>query len=119
MVPAAGQGALALQVRVEDEATSAAVGQLVDLDAMRELTAERVVIALLEASCATPLGVHARVEGAELAIEAFLGLPDGTEWLRDRLEASAAEPSLAGAELAKRLLDAGARDILDRAEAQA
>jgi len=84
---------------------------------MRELTAERIVVALLEASCATPLGVHAKVEGERLHIDAFLGLPDGSEWLRDRLEASAEEPSLAGAELAKRLLDAGARDILDRAEA--
>jgi hydroxymethylbilane synthase len=118
MVPAAGQGALALQARLGDEATSGAVAALSDLDAMRELTAERIVVALLEASCATPLGVHAQVEGERLRIEAFLGLPDGSEWLRDRLEASAEEPSLAGAELAKRLLDAGARDILDRAEEQ-
>lgn len=116
MVPAAGQGALALQIRLGDEATSEAVGQLGELNAMRELTAERIVVALLEASCATPLGVHARVEGERLSIEAFLGLPDGSEWLRDRHEASAEEPSLAGAELAKRLLDAGARDILDRAD---
>lgn len=119
MVPAAGQGALALQVRAEDEASGEAVAPLGELDAMRELTAERIVVALLEASCATPLGVHAEVEDGRLRIEAFLGLPDGSEWLRDRLEASAEEPSLAGAELTKRLLDAGARDILDRAEAQA
>jgi hydroxymethylbilane synthase len=60
--------------------------------------------------------VHAEVEGDRLTIDAFVGLPDGSEWLRDRLEASAEEPSLAGAELAQRLLAAGARDVLDRAE---
>ncbi len=117
MCPAAGQGSLALQVRSDDEATGDAAAAVNDLKAMRELTAERTVVALLQATCNTPLGVHARVDGEALTIDAFVGLPDGSEWLRDRLEASAEEPSLAGAELAQRLLGAGAREILDRAEA--
>ncbi len=119
MCPAAGQGALALQVRSEDSATSDAAASINDLKAMRELTAERTVVALLQATCNTPLGVHAQVEGDALTIDAFVGLPDGSEWIRDRLEATAEEPSLAGAELTQRLLAAGAREILDRAEAQA
>ena len=118
MCPAAGQGALALQVRADDEAAGDAVASVNDLSAMRELTAERTVVALLQATCNTPLGVHARIEGMALAIDAFVGLPDGSEWLRDRLEGRTEEPSLAGAELAQRLLGAGAREILDRAEAQ-
>ena len=60
-------------------------------------------MAPLGASCATPIGVHARVDGERLALEAFVGLPDGSEWLRDRLEADAAEPVGAGAALAERL----------------
>jgi hydroxymethylbilane synthase len=119
MVPAAGQGALALQVRADDETTIDAAATINDLEAMRELTAERTVVALLDATCASPLGAHARVAGATIAIEAFVGLPDGSEWLRDRIEANAEEPALAGAELAQRLIGAGAREILDRAEAQA
>jgi hydroxymethylbilane synthase len=119
MVPAAGQGALALQVRSDDLASGDAAVTINDLTAMRELTAERTVVALLDASCATPLGVHAQVEGEALTIDAFVGLPDGSEWLRDRLEGRAEEPALAGAELVQRLLGAGAREILDRAEAQA
>jgi hydroxymethylbilane synthase len=119
MVPAAGQGALALQVRADDEATSEATAAVNDLQAMRELTAERTVVALLDATCASPLGVHAKVEGSGIAVEAFVGLPDGSEWVRDRLEGSAEEPALAGAELVQRLLGAGAREILDRAEEMA
>jgi hydroxymethylbilane synthase len=119
MVPAAGQGALALQVRADDEATIDAAAMINDLEAMRELTAERTVVALLDATCASPLGAHARVEGGTIAIEAFVGLPDGSEWLRDRIEASAEEPALAGAELAQRLIGAGARELLDRAEEMA
>jgi hydroxymethylbilane synthase len=116
MVPAAGQGALALQVRSADVASGDAAAAVGDLTAMRELTAERAVVALLDASCATPLGVHARVDGEALAVDAFVGLPDGSEWIRDRLEGRADEPTLAGAELVQRLLGAGAREILDRAE---
>jgi hydroxymethylbilane synthase len=119
MVPAAGQGALALQVRADDEGSAAAVAKVNDNDALRELTAERAAVALLDASCATPIGVHAHVDGDDLRIEAFVGLPDGTEWLRDRVTGAAAEPAAAGVALAERLLSAGARDLLDRAEATA
>jgi hydroxymethylbilane synthase len=140
MVPAAGQGALALQVRAGDEQTAAAAAAIGDEAALRELTAERAVVALLEATCASPIGVHARLlegeagagedggaggtggdgtAGERLTIEAFVGLPDAAEWLRDRIEAPAADPAAAGAQLAERLLAAGARDLLDRAEALA
>jgi hydroxymethylbilane synthase len=116
-VPAAGQGALALQIRGGDAVAAATVAAIGDGNAVRELTAERAAVAPLGATCMTPIGVHARVEGERLGIEAFVGLPDGSEWLRDRVEGDAAEPVAAGVLLAERLLSAGARDILDRAEA--
>jgi len=116
MVPAAGQGALALQIRAGDEAAGDAAVAINDLTAMRELTAERTVVTLLEATCASPLGAHARCQGDRIEIDAFVGLPDGGEWVRDSLEGDAEQPTLAGAELVQRLLGAGAREILDRAE---
>jgi len=117
MTPAAGQGALALQAREGDADAAAAAIAIGDETTLHELTAERAVVALLEASCATPIGVHARIEGEQLAIEAFVGLPDGSEWIRDRVEGDAAEPAGAGALLAERLLSAGARELLAQAEA--
>jgi hydroxymethylbilane synthase len=117
MTPAAGQGALVLQAREDDEDAIAAAAAIGDETALRELTAERAVVALLDATCATPIGVHAGVDGERLAIEAFVGLPDGSEWIRDRVEGDPAEPAAIGALLAERLLGAGAREILDRAEA--
>ena len=135
MTPAAGQGALILQVRADDDAAMKAAAGIGDETARRELTAERAVVALLEATCATPIGVHARVgipaddarragsplaaeraDSISLAVEAFVGLPDGSEWIRDRIEGTANSPGEAGAVLAERLLTAGAREILDRAE---
>jgi hydroxymethylbilane synthase len=116
MVPAAGQGALALQVRAGDVATAELVAKCGDAEALLELTAERAAVALLQATCASPIGIHAQLEGERLRIEAFVGLPDGGEWLRDRVEAGADDPAAAGALLANRLLSAGARELLDRAE---
>ena len=119
MVPSPGQGALALQIRVGDVATAEAVMAVGDSDALCELTAERVAVAPLGASCTSPIGVHARVDGERLEIAAFVGLPDGSEWLRDRIEGDAADPATIGLRLAERLLGAGARELLDRAEAAA
>jgi hydroxymethylbilane synthase len=118
MTPAAGQGALVLQARTDDGESMSAAAAIGDETALLELTAERATVALLEATCATPIGVHARVGdgGSSLAIEAFVGLPDGSEWIRDRVAGEANGPVEAGALLAERLLGAGAREILDRAE---
>ncbi len=116
MTPAAGQGSLVLQVRSGDEEVAAAVAGAVDETALRELTAERAVVSLLEATCSTPIGVRAAVASEAMSVDAFVGLPDGSEWIRDRVEGDAAEPGALGAELAQRLLATGAREILDRAE---
>jgi hydroxymethylbilane synthase len=128
MTPAAGQGALALQASAGNEDAWHAARRVGDDASMRELVAERAAVALLEATCATPIGVHARVDGpgmgaggdgpeGTLAIDAFVGLPDGGEWIRDRVEGDAANPAAAGELLAERLQAAGAREILERAEA--
>jgi hydroxymethylbilane synthase len=118
MTPAAGQGSLLLQVRDGDEAALQAVEPITDGVALRELTAERTVVSLLGATCNSPLGVHGRIDldSGQMQIEAFVGLPDGSEWLRDQIEGNSTEPTLLGAELAKRLIDTGARELLDRAE---
>jgi hydroxymethylbilane synthase len=116
MIPAAGQGALVLQARADDADAIGVAAAIGDETALRELTAERAVVALLAATCASPIGVHASVDGERLEIEAFVGLPDGSEWLRDRVGGEAEEPGAAGGLLAERLLSAGARDFLDRAE---
>jgi hydroxymethylbilane synthase len=125
ITPAAGQGALVLQTRADDTESTAAAATISDETALRELAAERAIVALLDATCMTPIGVHARIgpggEGESeasansLVVTAFVGLPDGSEWIRDRVEDDAGEPAAAGVLLAERLLGAGSRDILDRA----
>jgi hydroxymethylbilane synthase len=119
MVPAAGQGALALQVRSDDAESAGAVRAIGEARAFAELRAERACFTRLEADCSTPIGVHAKWNGAVLRVGAFVGLPDGSEWIRDELDADPDDPEAAGRELAKRLLGAGAAELLARAAAEA
>jgi hydroxymethylbilane synthase len=116
MTPAAGQGTLVLQARADDKEAREAAGALSDEAALAELTAERAAVATLEASCNTPIGVHAHRDGERIAVEGFAGLPDGSEWVRDRLEGDAGDPAALGEELARRMIVAGAGEILESAE---
>jgi hydroxymethylbilane synthase len=112
-VPAAGQGALALEGRAGglDPALLAAVN---DPEAMACVTAERTLVHALGASCHTPVGAHAvRLHDGRLEVTAWVGLPDGSAWLRDTV---AGDPERAGAECAERMLAAGARELLAQAE---
>jgi hydroxymethylbilane synthase len=119
-VPAPGQGALALETRAGDDGARAALAPLNDPGAAACLAAERALAADLGGSCHTPIGAHAApVAGGRLCLHAFVGLPDGSAWVRDVLEGSAAEPKRLGRDAAARLLAAGARELLDAAEAEA
>ena len=119
MVPAPGQGALALQARSNDTAAAQAAAGITDREALVELTAERAVVGALEASCETPVGVCARHMDRTLALAAFAGLPDGSEWVRDALRGDSEQPAALAEALVERIDAAGARDILERAEALA
>jgi hydroxymethylbilane synthase len=116
MTPAAGQGALALQTREDDAEAREAVAAISDDTALLELTAERAAVAALDASCNTPIGIHARRDGDRLTISGFAGLPDGSIWVRDRFEGDAADPMALGE--AQRMVAAGAGHILQMAEEQ-
>ncbi len=119
MTPASGQGALALQTREGDEDAVGAVAAIADPEAEAEVRAERAAIAALEASCNTPLGLHARHRGDRLMLSAFCGLPDGAEWIRDELDGEPGDPEALGRRIAERLLAAGAAELLSRAEQMA
>jgi hydroxymethylbilane synthase len=119
-VPAPGQGALALQARADDDATRAAVADLIDRDATTCLTAERAVGQALGASCNTPLGAYAVPAGCGcLHLRAWVGLPDGSEWIFDELVGGFYDPVALGQRMAERLREVGGEELLRRAEEMA
>ena len=119
MTPAAGQGALALEARRDDESAAAAAAGISDRAALVELSAERAAVAELDATCRTPVGVRAELRDGRIRADAFVGLPDGSEWVRDSLEGSPEDPVSLGRTLAERLLSAGAGELLERAQVRA
>jgi hydroxymethylbilane synthase len=116
MTPAPGQGTLALEARSDQEDAARAAAAVTDRAALVELTAERAAVTGLEATCNTPVGIRARVDDSRLLLEGFAGLPDGSRWVRDSLWGDPGQPGELGAELAARMLAAGAREVLERAE---
>jgi hydroxymethylbilane synthase len=110
LVPAPGQGTLVLEARAEDADARAAVESLRDGAAEAALAAERALVEALGAGCHTPLGAHARAGEGGLELRAFVGRPDGSAWIRDEL--SGPDPRELGRELARRLLLAGAGEML-------
>ncbi len=119
MTPAPGQGSLAIESRRDDAASAAEAARISDHDALVELTAERTATLALDATCQTPVGICARLDGGELSVHGYAGLPDGSEWVRDRVAGDGEQPAALGQALAERMIAAGAREILERAEAAA
>lgn len=113
LVPAAGQGALAIESRPGHLDASALSG-LQDPDATACVFAERELTRALEASCNTSVGAHARsLGGGRIELRAWVGLPDGSQWCSDLAQG---EPEGLGLLVAQRMLAAGARELLLQAE---
>lgn len=111
MTPAAGQGALVVQARLNGTGVSEAE-QIGDRDSLITLTAERAAVVASGADCDSPVGFHARLSGDLLLVDGFAGREDGSVWLRDGVEGDPARPEELGRELALRMSAAGMSGIL-------
>jgi hydroxymethylbilane synthase len=115
LVPAAGQGALAIQARPE-ALTASQRDAITDEPAMACVLAERALVHALDAGCETPVGAHCQMlPDGRAALTGWVGLPDGSEWLRDELTG---DPAELGVRCAERMIAAGAPELLRRAAAQ-
>ena len=111
MCPAVGQGALAIETREDGGQAHELVLKLNDAETRACVTAERAFLAVLGGGCQVPIGAHARLDGETLHLEGLVASPDGREVLRER--ASGSDPQQLGCELGQRILEQGARRILD------
>jgi hydroxymethylbilane synthase len=109
MVPAPGQGALAVQTRA-DHPSRELVAELDDRSSRLAFDAERMMVNLLGGGCALPLGAYASLHDGAVKVTAIVLRPDGSTALR--AEGSAGSPEEAAREVAERLIAAGARAIL-------
>ncbi len=112
MLPAVGQGALAVEIRASDERVAALPACLHDGLGALAVHAKRTLLGALQGGCQIPIGAHAELRSAKLTLRAYVGSLDGTQSVRDSLAGAAAAPEALGRALAERLRAAGAGGIL-------
>jgi hydroxymethylbilane synthase len=110
MCPAVGQGALAIETRVGEDACRV----LDHAETRAAVTAERALLRSLGGGCLTPIGAHARVAGGRLQLMGIVISTDGDQSVRGQSEGLAQDAERIGAELGEALLRQGADGILRR-----
>ena len=116
-LPAVGQGALGIECRKDRKDLISLLAQLEDADTRCCVDAERALSRSLAGSCNVPLGGFAQLCGDQLRLRGFVASPDGLHMLSDELVAPRTDGADAlGKNLGQRLLDRGAREILDSLE---
>lgn len=117
-LPAAGQGALAVETRCDDRETRDIVSSLDHSPSRASVMAERTFLREMGGGCAVPIGALGTVADGMLCLDGFVASPRGDSVLRSRVEGSVASPSEVGATLARKLLDMGASDLLKETSVQ-
>ncbi len=119
MIPSMGQGALGIEA-INDPEVVAIAARLEDTNSRIETTIERDFVEMLEGGCHVPIGVNASVlENGDVVIKSILGLPSGNEVLGESKVGKSESYKTLGKEMAQRLIDKGAKELLERADKEA
>ncbi len=112
LLPAPGQGALALETREGDAQTARFVAGLNHRETAIAVGAEREFLRAIGGGCNSPVAVYARFVGSEVVVEGLAAAPDGSRVVRETTSAGSADANPAAAALAERILSLGGREIL-------
>jgi len=112
LLPAVGQGALGIEINKKNSFVEKLLKPIHDENTYSAVLAERSLLRTLEGGCQVPIGAYAQVTSNGLYLDALVGSLDGTITFRKKLRGSKINPELLGKTLAKDLLKAGAKSIL-------
>ncbi len=111
-LPAVGQGALGIEIREDNLRVRNVIKKLNDENTLCAVTAERTFLKTLEGGCQVPIGAYAEVRQSGLYLDGFVGSLDGSITFRKKIRGSKKDPEKSGKTLAKDILKAGAKIIL-------
>lgn len=117
MLPAAAQGVLGIECPTENMELRTVLAQLSDTSTAQTTAAERSIARVLRASCQSPVAAYATINNTTLTLTALVAHPDGTHSIREVISGDASDARSLGEALAARLLESGARELLDSIEA--
>lgn len=112
MLPAPGQGALALQTRADDDLVIETAYSINDADTDDRITAERAFLHAIGMGCMAPVGALATIEKGILKLEGAIAAPDGSTVIRASIEGDPEECETLGEELAQDMMSQGAKDLV-------
>ena len=118
MIPAMGQGVLGIECPNNSEILSL-ISFINDKKAFMEITIERAFVGALEGGCQVPIGVNAEVIDDNIKINAVVGLPDGSKFIKKSIIINKDEFKMAGKNLADEFIKEGAKELLKEAEKMA
>src|SRR5262245_16516467 len=112
MLPAVGQGALAIEARADDQPTRSLLAPLDDFETHQGVLAERTLLSELRAGCLAPVGAWGRIQRGRLALDAVVLSPDGKRRLVASGVTEVANAIILGKQVAEQLLAQGAADLI-------
>ena len=113
MLPAAAQGVIGIECLAENVELRAILAKMNDQAASRTTLAERTVARILQADCQSPVAAHAVAVGSVLTITALVAMPDGSRAIRDSVGGLTDDAEKLATQLAQKLIEQGAREILE------
>jgi hydroxymethylbilane synthase len=111
-LPAIGQGAIGIEIRLDDERTAALVSALNDEQTAIRIAAERALNAGLQGGCQVPIAGYSEIDHGVIVLRALVGRPDGSELVQGVISGRPGDGEELGQVLADDLLARGAREIL-------
>ncbi len=117
-LPAVGQGALGIEIRTDNKFAEEVIKSIHHNDTYSAILAERTLLKTLEGGCQVPIGALAEVRSNGLYLDGLVGSVDGTITFRKRIRGSKSNPEKLGKALAKDLIKAGAKKVLDEIYAE-
>jgi len=118
MLPAAAQGVVGVECLADNAELREILDTLNHPATVQTTIAERTIAKVLQASCQSPVATYAVIAGDTLDVTALVALPDGSESIRDSVSGHRRDAEQLGEELAARLLQSGARELLEAASAE-
>ncbi len=113
ILPAVGQGALGIEINSDNKIVEEIIQSIHDEATYAAVLAERALLRTLEGGCQVPIGAYAEVKSNGIYLDALVGSLDGTITFRKKVRGSKSDPEKLGKGLAKDLLKAGAKKILN------
>lgn len=113
MLPAVSQGVMAVEIRSSDIETKNLVKGINSEKSEIEIRAERSFLKSLQGGCQVPIGILTNLSGSSIAMQGMVGSLDGKVVIRDYHEGKKDDPEGSGRDLAEKLIDKGAAEILE------